>query len=80
MPMSDPRKAGMPAVQSLEGANVQATLNGTAEVTGEVTQTIKIEPSPLFNAAFSRLETVIGLIGKLTANGPGSTGDPFAGY
>jgi hypothetical protein len=43
----------------------------------------------------SRLETVIGLIGKLTANGPGSTGssspnaaplrrvstgNPFAGY
>jgi hypothetical protein len=81
--------------QPLEGANVQATLNGTAEVTGQVTQTIKIEPSPLFNAAFSRLEAVIGLIGKLTANGPGSTGssspdavpqrrmstgDPFAGY
>jgi hypothetical protein len=49
-------------------------LTGSAEVTGQVSQTIKIEPSPMFSAMFSRMETVIQLVGKFTANGPGSNG------
>lgn len=95
MPMSDPRKAGMPAVQSLEGATVQATLSGSADVHGEAALTVKVEQSSFFTALVERAENAIKLVGSLTTNGPGSTGksspdaaaparpstgSPFSGY
>ena len=47
MPASDPRKtfSDMPPVQSLEGANVQATLTGSADVRGEVTDKNEVTAS-----------------------------------
>jgi hypothetical protein len=79
IPTPTPRPAeagagGMPPVQSLEGANVQATLSGSAEVHGEVKQTIVVEASEYLKALVQKMENGIKLIGSLTANGPGSTG------
>jgi hypothetical protein len=76
LPMSDPRKEEGESWQPIDGRGdekVQVEVSAS-DLKGEVTQTIKIEPSPLFTAMFSRLETVISLVGKLTANGPGSAG------
>jgi hypothetical protein len=75
MPESDPRKSGaMPPVQSLEGANIQAQLTGSAEVHGEVRQTIEVKASQYFEALVQNAQNAIKLAGQYTANGVGSTG------
>jgi hypothetical protein len=65
----------MPAVQSLEGANVQATLTGSAEVKGEVTVTNIVQAGSELLRIVSEIRTMqASLYGQLKANGPGSTG------
>ncbi|UVO29917.1 phage tail tape measure protein [Bradyrhizobium arachidis] len=62
----------MPSVQPLEAvvtAPVTAELNGSADVKGEVV--VKVEPS---SSLLTAVDTIVKLAGKLTANGPGSTG------
>ncbi|MCK1753808.1 hypothetical protein IVA78_00855 [Bradyrhizobium sp. 137] len=74
MPNADPRKSAMPPVQSLEGANVQATLTGSAEVHGEVKNIIEVKASQYFEALVQGAQNAIKLVGQYTANGVGSTG------
>jgi hypothetical protein len=75
LPSSDPRKSSeMPPVQSLEGANVQAQLTGSAEVHGEVKQTIEVKASQYFEALVQNAQNAIKLAGQYVANGVGSTG------
>jgi hypothetical protein len=84
MPTTDPRKpswyggGGMPPAQSLEGANVQATLNGSAEVHGEVQGTWIVQAgSELISIVENVKKIAVQVQGKLDAlgsNGPGSTG------
>jgi hypothetical protein len=77
LPMADPRKtfSEMPPVQSLEGATVQATLNGSAEVTGQVTVKSEITASStLLSIVQAAQDVVAKLQGTLSANGPGSLG------
>lgn len=102
-PMSDPRKvdgemtSGLPPVQTLEGgAPIQATLTGSAEVTGVVTIKNIVEAgSGLLKILSDVQQVTAALSGHLLANGPGSagrsspdaaaparpsTGSPFSGY
>jgi hypothetical protein len=75
LPESDPRKtfSEMPPVQSLEGATVQATLTGSAEVTGEVT--VEVTAGSALIAIAQKAESLIAkLSGTLQSSGPGSTG------
>jgi hypothetical protein len=77
MPSADPRKSAgeMPPVQSLEGANVQATLTGSAEVTGEVTVKNEITAGSALIAIVNQAQSLVAqLRGSLNANGPGSLG------
>jgi hypothetical protein len=54
-------------------APVQATLTGSADVTGEAALTIKIEAPELIKA-FHDAQRSISLSGRLNPNGTGSTG------
>jgi hypothetical protein len=77
LPMSDPRKtfSEMPPVQSLEGANVQATLTGSAEVTGAVDVNVKVEAGSSLIAIEESVKSLIARVGgMLNTNGPGSLG------
>jgi hypothetical protein len=66
--------SAMPGVQSLEGANVQATLTGSAEVHGEVRQLIEVKASQYFEALVQGAQNAIKLAGQYVANGVGSNG------
>jgi hypothetical protein len=77
IPTPTPRPAeagagGMPPVQTLEGATVQA--NVTGEVHGELKQTLVVEAGEYLKALVQKMENGIKLIGSLSNNGPGSTG------
>jgi hypothetical protein len=77
LPMADPRKTfgEMPPVQSLEGATVQATLTGSAEVSGEVTGKFEVTAGSALIAIVESVKTLTTkLQGTLNANGPGSLG------
>jgi hypothetical protein len=77
LPMADPRKtfSEMPPVQTLEGANVQATLTGSAEVSGEVTVKNEVTASSTLIAIVESVKSLSAkLQGTLNANGPGSLG------
>ena len=68
----------MPRVQSLEGATVQATLNGSAEVHGEVQGTWIVEAGSELIRIVEGIKRMTvemqGSLHALSANGPGSTG------
>src|ERR1700687_5566673 len=75
-PTSDPRKSswysggGMPRVQSLEGATVQATLNGSAEVHGEIQGTWIVQAgSELISIVENVKRIAVQVQGKLEALG-----------
>ncbi|MGY3117889.1 hypothetical protein ACVWXQ_001826 [Bradyrhizobium sp. S3.14.4] len=53
---------------------VQAQLTGSAEVHGEVKQTIEVKASQYFEALVQNAQNAIKLAGQYTANGVGSTG------
>ncbi len=77
LPTSDPRKtfSEMPPVQTLEGANVQATLTGSAEVRGEMTGKFEVTASSTLLQIVESLKTFkASLSGSYNANGPGSLG------
>lgn len=79
IPFPQSRPAGLggselPPAQTLEGARPIAELQGSAEVRGEVKQTIVIEASEWFRAKMQSLEDLIKMTGVLRANGPGSNG------
>jgi hypothetical protein len=75
LPMADPRKTfgEMPPVQSLEGATVQATLTGSADVHGELK--VEVTAGSALLAIVQKAESLVAkLTGSLNANGPGSLG------
>jgi TP901 family phage tail tape measure protein len=86
LPMGDPRKQGfgsdMPPVQPLDevvsaikGMDVKAELTGSAEVKGETEVKVTVEAgSELLRIVESMKSSIANLAGRLTANGPGSTG------
>lgn len=86
MPSADPRKQGygsdMPPVQPLDdvvsaikGMDVKAELTGSAEVKGETEVKVVVEAgSELLRIVDNIKSAVANLAGRLTANGPGSTG------
>jgi hypothetical protein len=77
MPTADPRKTAgeVPPVQSLEGANLQAVLTGTADVKGEVTGKFEVTASSVLIQIVESIKTLsTKLQGSLNANGPGSLG------
>lgn len=86
MPAADPRKQGygseMPPVQPLDdvvsaikGMDVKAELTGSAEVKGETEVKVVVEAgSELLRIVDNVKSAVANLAGRLTANGPGSTG------
>jgi hypothetical protein len=66
---------GLPPAQGVGGANVQATLNGSAEVTGEVTVKNIVEAGSGLLRIVSELQQLkASLYGRLNPNGPGSVG------
>jgi hypothetical protein len=77
-PSSDPHKSfsgDMPAVQSLEGANVQADLTGSAEVNGEVRiENVVMAGSELIAIANAAKAATAKLTGMFNSSGPGSAG------
>jgi len=77
LPMADPRKTftEIPPVQSLEGATVQATLTGSADVRGEVTGKFEVTASSTLLQIVESVKTLTTqLRGSLQSSGPGSTG------
>lgn len=86
LPAADPRKQGygseMPPVQPLDdvvsaikGMDVKAELTGSAEVKGETEVKVTVEAgSELLRIVDNIKSAVANLTGRLTANGPGSTG------
>lgn len=62
-------------MQSLEGANVQATLTGSADVNGQVEVDVKVEAGSTLIAIEQSVKSLIAYVkGSLSPNGPGSTG------
>ena len=85
MPTSDPRRAegggspiSLPPVQTMEGANVMATLTGSGEVTGEVKVNVTVEAGSsllaIEQSVKSLLARVSGVFNAGGGNGPGSVG------
>jgi TP901 family phage tail tape measure protein len=86
LPSADPRKKGygseMPPVQPLDdvvsaikGMDVKAELTGSAEVKGETEVKVVVEAgSELLRIVDNVKNSIANLAGRLTANGPGSTG------